>query len=254
MKHPSTLASAVLFLLLLPAAKGDGCVSDEVVIGDDAQSSNNSDPDGSSPAPGDAGVSPAPTNNPTGTCIAPDDGAIDCYSVPGADDEWMLDCQSPVNEVYWHVYARTDSTGMPVAYMLPRPDATGITFGICDGPDPALDSLFRRNQLCEPGLDSAGVNQVNNMTLDDALAISNALHARLRFTPDNESTTGIAPWVLPQDLRRACPNTNDPTLISKCTGYLDAVCGPTSVGVNLNPSPAEAVALADALNALYGIQ
>lgn len=230
-----TQAYRAIWLLIavpfLAAADGDGCSGDQ--------------PIGSN----DPGLS-----NPTGDCTAPGNGAIDCYSVPEAGDQWMLDCDHPLDRTYWHVYARGSEASGVTAYMLPRPDATGIIYGICDGPDPGLATLFDFYGLCDEALGPSGVEKINNMELADALAISHALHQRLVFAPyELDGNWDIAPFVLPPDLQAACPATNNPSIIDKCDQVLDAVCGPTDIGVVFGLTEAEAGELALALNQLYGI-
>jgi hypothetical protein len=181
--------------------------------------------------------------NPTGDCPAPGNGDIACYSVTGPDLEWVLDCDHPLERTYWHVYATRDPV---TAAMLPRPDAAGLAFGLCDDPD--LGALFERNHLCEPSLDAAGVEAVNAMTLEDALAISHALHERLEFRAVQAGDRWeIAPWPLPEDLEVACA-------AEVCGEYLDAVCGGTDVGVLLTLDEAQATDLAASLNQAYGIE
>ncbi len=227
---------AIWLLLSVPflaAADGGGCSGDQ--------------PIGSNDPPG-GGI-----HNPTGDCTAPGNGAIECYSVPDAGDQWMLDCDHPRDRIYWHVYARSDAGGVS-AYMLPRPDGTGIHYAICDGPDAGLATLFEGYGLCEPTLGPGGVEAINSMDLADALAISHALHERLVFTPyEIDGSWDIAPFALPADLKAACPATDNPSIISKCDHVLDAVCGPTDIGVVFGLTEAEAGELAQALNQLYGI-
>ena len=182
--------------------------------------------------------------NPTGDCVAVGSGDIACYSFSGPGYEWMLDCDHPLDRIYWRVHADV-ATG--TAGMLPRPDGAGLVYGICDGADADLAALFDRNHLCVETLDAAGVEAVNAMSVTDALAISHALHERLVFRAEG---TAITPWPLPEDLEAACPATS---AADACTEYLDVICGDTDLGVLLAIDEGQAIALATALNDLYGI-
>lgn len=185
--------------------------------------------------------------NPTGECLATGSGDIECYSVSAPGDLWMLDCDHPLERTYWRVHAVDGANGV-TAYLMPRPDATGLTFGICDGADADLAALFDRSGLCTPTLDAAGVELVNALPLEDALAISHALHERLVFTAD--AGGNIAPWPLPEDLGDACPGTS---VAAACADYVAAVCDETDLGVLLELDEAQATEVAGALNDLYGI-
>jgi hypothetical protein len=198
-----------------------------------------------------AGCGGAAIENPTGDCEVPGTGDIACYSHAAPGDQWMPDCDHPLDRYYWRVFAQggpDDAT----AYLMPRPDAAGLTWGTCD--DPELGPLFDRYHLCDPVLDAAGVEAVNAMALDDALAIAHALHERLVFAPvGSGSSWGVTPWAFPEDLRDACPATGDADLEAACADYVDAVCGPTDLGMTLALDESQATALAAELNRLYGI-
>jgi hypothetical protein len=193
----------------------------------------------------------AGATNPTGDCEATGTGDIACYSVSEAGDVWMPDCEHPLDRAYWRVHARRSDDGEVTAYLLPRPDGAGAAFGVCDGPDAALAALFDGWGLCAPTLDAAGVARINALPLDDALAISHALHERLVFTAGGDDGSTIAPWPLPEDLEDACPGTS---ASAACDAYLTAVCGASDIGVALTLDEAQANELAAALNAAYGIQ
>jgi hypothetical protein len=228
------LNRAIFLLILCPfviAAKGAGCSGDEPI-------GSNNPPSGA-------------ISNPTGTCVASGLGGHECYSVPDPSSQWMLDCDHPLQRTYWRVYAFSEQS----AHMLPRPDGTGLTFGTCDGPD---EALFQEYGLCDESLGPDGVEKINDMPLADALALSHVLHGQLSFEADlGPEGWSVAPWVLPEDLTDACPvavtNSGDAGLQQKCDDYLAVVCGATNIGVSLDIDETQAVAIAEALNQIYGI-
>ena len=238
MKTQLAPAVIALFAPFMMAAQSNGC-------------------SGSQPIGSNDNNSPGATANSTGDCAVSGSGDIDCYSVAGPDARWIPDCNHPRQRYYWRTFAEPVGDGTrnsPTASMMPRPDGMGLVFGICDGEDPVLASLFDQNHLCKEILGSAEVDALNAMPLADALTISHALHQRLVFSPYAHPQGGwdITPFALPEDLRDACPATGNPSIIDRCNSYLDVVCGNTSIGVHLGLSEAEANELASALNQLYG--
>jgi hypothetical protein len=67
-------------------------------------------------------------------------------------DVYLPDCDAPLGRELWRVFAIDAST----AYVVPRPDASGISLGICDGEDADMADRFERNGLCEELADPDG--------------------------------------------------------------------------------------------------
>ena len=190
-----------------------------------------------------------PVQNPTGSCEAADSGARSCYHAPAATETYLPHCDAPLERELWRVFAIDETT----AYMIPRPDATGLTFGFCAGDDAELADLFDRNGLC---VEIADPSVVNSMTLADAMAINHALHERLVFTnTDGNGTPAIRPWAPDGDIADAC---------ALITGDVPEACEWFQERRELAPDEdcsamawvpdAESVdAIVPALNALYGI-
>jgi hypothetical protein len=169
-----------------------------------------------------------------GPCPPEGTGEIACYSVPAPGDTWRLDCNHPLDRTYWRIFEQSDGT----AYLMPRPD--GQVLDVCV-------PIFQQYGLCDSALDAAGVERINAMPLDDARALSHALHENLAFRVEG---TAIVPWPLPEDLEVVCPGTS---AAGACEDYLEVVCGNSSLGVELALDEAQAAELAAALNASYGI-
>jgi hypothetical protein len=138
--------------------------------------------------------------------------------------------------------------------MIPRPDATGLTFGFCDGEDQALGDLFLRNGLC---VQTGDPEVINAMTPADALAISHALHGVLRFqaVDHGEGLWDVAPARLDDDLAAAC---SDPAVdlggsADACAFFEGRASGGECTDIYMTLDEEGARAFADALNQLYGI-
>jgi len=189
--------------------------------------------------------------NPSGDCEAEHDGSFVCYSVPGADDTYLPDCEAPLERELWRVFQQADGT----AYMIPRPDAMGLETGICDGEDADLAGLFEANGLCEAILDQAGVELINSMDPAEALEIGHALHERLVFEAVSygDDSAGVAPFAPPEDWVDACDGADDSSgICDKIDGWYDLDAGEClEMGVALNEE--EAASLASLLNDLYGV-
>jgi hypothetical protein len=140
------------------------------------------------------------------------------------------------------------------AWISPRPDAMGLHCGICDGSDSELATLFRTNGLCEETIDTdEKLETINNMTPENALKITQVLHARLAF----DSKYGIVSPYLPQSEHLAvCKFTSDPDAMSYCErknrcNSCDDMGRCTLMACVFEPSEAEAKAFASAVNQLY---
>ena len=199
----------------------------------------------------DVPVVPTSPTNPTGSCEADSDGSRPCYHAPG--ESWYLPhCEPVLDRELWRVFAESEDS----AYMIPRPDATGLDYGICDGEDAVLSDIFERNGLCEATVGPEQLEVINAMPLVDALDIAHALHERLEFTALalDETSWDISPWAPYDDRVAACNATSDPTLDDICdeleSFFANDACPNVVV---LYSSQTEASAMASALNALYGI-
>ena len=179
--------------------------------------------------------------NPTGTCEPDGDGSRLCYSAPAPADTYLPDCDAPLAREYWRVFAVSSES----AYIIPRPDGASAVAEACAGDDADLVALLDRYTLCG----SVDVEQVNDMALADALAITHALHQRLRFEAVDAN---VEPFVPPDDGALICASA-DPAMADWC-GFQ-----PTSDGGNCTDigygyaSDEEAQAVAAAANALYGV-
>lgn len=182
-------------------------------------------------------------DNPTGDCTADSDGSHRCYSV--STDQYLPDCAAPLGRELYRVFAIDDQT----AYVIPRPDATGLTLGICDGEDATLADLFDRNGLC---VEIADPDVVNSMTPADALTITHTLHERLDFAAVSSGDSWqVQPFAPDGDHYDACSLTDDAVIADYCaslTATMDAGECPLMAVVF---SEAQAAAMADALNMLY---
>lgn len=189
-------------------------------------------------------------DNPTGDCRPADDGGRACVHAPARGDTYLPDCQAPLEREYWRVFAQSSTS----AYILPRPDAAGLTYGICDGDDAALAALFDRNGLCE---ETADPRVLNDMTPADALAVTRALHQRLVFeaVDAGDGAWAILPAPFPDDLAAACelPVADVGAAQSACAVYGSRIQGDTCLDIGHVPSAEDAPILADALNQLYGV-
>lgn len=155
----------------------------------------------------------AVVENPSGDCEAADDGGRRCYHAPEPGDQYLPDCDLPIDREYWRVFAQSEDS----AYLIPRPDGAGLTWGICDGEDAELAALFDQYTLCAPQVDVA---LVNALPPADALAIAHALHERLVFTVVDlgRGAGAVEPAPIPTDLAEACagPAAGDPALVDLC--------------------------------------
>jgi len=191
--------------------------------------------------------------NPTGDCEPGDDGSRICYHSSGPDDQYLPDCDAPLTRELWRVFAQDAET----AYMIPRPDSLGLTFGVCGGDDADLSALFEANGLCEATVGPDTVEVLNSMTPEDALAIGHALHERLVFTAEALSGGGwwFTPWAPDVDLYDAClgPAADDADLAALCADVVSTMDAGHCEEMARGYTEAEARGVAAALNALYGV-
>lgn len=199
--------------------------------------------------------------NPSGDCVADNDGGRPLYHSPG-DSTYLPDCKNPLKREYWRVFARTDG-GVGV---IPRLDNTGLKYGLCPGVpneepnlDPELAQTMVQNCVCDNcGQDT--VTRINNMTPEDALMITNALHHRLIFQYDEDGGS-ISPWAPDDDIVAACDlrlmEDSNHTDLSICQILRDMMTrwmnGEPIEEIAFIPSAADSEAIVPYLNKLYGI-
>ncbi|MCA9618257.1 MAG: hypothetical protein KC731_04530 [Myxococcales bacterium] len=224
--------AALVLALLLPltvAAQGDGCSGTQPI------GSNEPDP-----------------VNPTGDCQPTGNGWLQCYMFTyDAGGQWLPDCDPPLDHAYWRVH----DTGAG-AYVRPPLEATGITFGICDGNDADLVSLFDSNHLCQPTLSETEADAVEHLAVADALAITRALHERLRFEGVQDESSlewFVEPRPQVEDLKEVCNPGSSSSFAQACENFVNRGCagaGPDYLSLD----EAGAADLAEALNQYYGIE
>lgn len=194
---------------------------------------------------------PSLVRNPTGDCTAAHDGSRPCAHAPEPGDQYLPDCRAPLQREYWRVFASAPDT----AWILPRPDAAGLTHGICDGDDPELAALFERTGLCEP---TPNLSRINALTPADALDVTHALHQRLDFEAVqlDGGIWAISPHAWPDDLVAACtgPGAGMAALAEFCDTVTTTFSGGTCPEIALVMSAEVATTMADALDQLYGIE
>ena len=186
--------------------------------------------------------------NPSGDCVAEDNGARQCYHSPMNEETYLPDCQTDLSREYWRVFAMTETS----AYIIPRPDGMGLVYNLCE--DGSVSDLMNTYGLCTETLSSAEVAVINDIPPADALRITNALHANLLFIVDDNDM--LNPWAAPNDIVDACQlsDVNDDVLSDFCTqalGYYDS--GDDCPSIAMLPSAEEAQVLAARLNTLYGL-
>jgi hypothetical protein len=98
---------------------------------------------------------------------------------------------APLEREYYRVFTQT--TGKTTtAYLLPRPDGSPALVALCARKDmrTTLDRYGWCQMVTQP-------DRVNNMTVDDALAIAHRLHQDLKFVG---GAGGVTPYPMPDDV------------------------------------------------------
>jgi hypothetical protein len=200
-----------------------------------------------------AGCSQADVENPSGSCGTRTDGARAGYQAPSPDDVWVPDCQAPLLREYWRVFAPKGAPG-GTGYVIPRPDGASQLRPVCDDAGHPLRAVVDRYGLCQVASSPAQVDEVNSMTIGDALHVTHFLHTQLVFAVDT-SALGIAPFPVPSDIIDACdlasasPPSSDLELI--CQRERDRLASGFAIGFSYTgPGAAE---LVSRLNQLYGV-
>ena len=185
-------------------------------------------------------------DNPSGDCSAEADGRRSGFHLPDRDNTYLPDCQNPLDRELWRVFAQSESS----AYIMPRPDATGLSYGVCNGEDEEMAILFASYGLCEEYGDP---DVINNIAPTDALSITNTLHQLLRFEIDDAGM--ISPWAPDDDIIAACELTDSADAQEYCE-LLESRCDRwgTCTDIGYIPSNEAVEALVPAINQLYGIE
>jgi hypothetical protein len=183
--------------------------------------------------------------NPTGSCVAPDDGSRAGYHTAGGAT-WLLDCKNPLKREYWRVFAQSSTS----AFMIPRPDAAPELQDACSNGQHPLHSIVEKYALCGPA-DAETVKIVNDMLPADALDVAHYLHTRLKFVAMSK---GIAPFAPPTDILDACA-----LRLAENSSELTYICDrerqrlESGQEIAFSYEGPGAVELAARLNELYGI-
>ena len=185
--------------------------------------------------------------NPTGNCVAPDDGGRAGYHDPGSS-VWLPDCNNPLNREYWRVFATSESS----AYVLPRPDGAPQIMDACLSLAEPMSTLVQKYKLCQPAPDQQTTDIINNMLPADALTITHYMHTELVFESFSEQPF-FTPFAIPSDVIDACklhPDRSSAALKQDCDleqHYVDTGFEPLPQFMASGPE------MAALLNELYGI-
>jgi hypothetical protein len=151
---------------------------------------------------------------------------------------WIRDCNTPWKREYFRVFTQKQGE-KTTAYLLPRPDGTPAIESVCARGDDLRPTLERYG-WCDEAVEP---DRVNNMAVDDALAIAHTLHEKMKFVGGEG---GVWPYPMPDDVVLACKQ--DPAIGDACAAY-----SPRDNDLAIIPSAKSASAMAAALNKLYGI-
>ena len=226
-----------------------------------------------------ASVGGNPIQNPSGDCHikeSTNNGARQGYHSPASSDVYMPDCKNPLKEELWRVFAKKvkneEGKSNIAAYIIPRPDRLGIEYGLCNGRSSNSDSseekagvsisqikeIAGKYGLCD---ERAVPKIINNMTINDALVLTNFFHSQIKFESRNDS---IYPWVPDTDILAACElvpisNSTATNEVIEQTGNFCAAIkgrcsGQTCTGISISPSAEVVKELVPTLNELYGVE
>mmetsp|Transcript_92442 Transcript_92442/g.138459 ORF Transcript_92442/g.138459 Transcript_92442/m.138459 type:complete len:317 (-) Transcript_92442:81-1031(-) len=206
-------------------------------------------------------VSRAVAQNPSGSCVAEDNGGRKGYHSPGPNDTYLPDCANPLKRELWRVFEKEDGT----AYMIPRPDGLGIKYNLCaegdtsTGTPPMVDTTLSEKAeqygLCDEIVSDPSL--LNSMDPADALQFANVFHQQLRFVT-NGAGDDIDPWVPDTDILAACEVLSSEDDNAAAKTYCEQVAGRCSddgmcIDIGFTPSPEAVTQLLPALNEIYGI-
>ncbi len=150
----------------------------------------------------------------------------------------LHDCEAPLAREYYLV-----SVDGEIASVLPQPDRHAALAALCDDPADLRDVLDRHG-WCRHDIDRT---HVNSMPTEDAVAMARGLHRHLRFTAIGRA---VDPYPASGDVAELCAGVDPASdLGNACAAY-----GPHELENVYRPSPAGAVAMASALDRLYGIE
>lgn len=196
-----------------------------------------------------AGGSGSNLENPTGDCVAPDNGGRLFYHAPDATNVWLPDCQGSLTTDYFRVFAQADGT----AYMIPRPDGWSYLAEVCADASHELHAIVEEYELCEPATEET-VDLVNAMDPADALAVAHYLNDRVVFVAHAD---GVSPYVIPTDIVLACQQDeafrNGP-LKDRCDFEIECVQTGVCPSIGWTHIGEEGRILADKMNEMYGIE
>jgi hypothetical protein len=139
--------------------------------------------------------------------------------------------------------------------MIPRPDNHPAFQRPCDDDEDPLNEVLERYDLCQQeAFDSAQIARVNAMDPADALQIAHFLHEHLVFITEEY---GVQPGPRGEDILELCLSVVDlrsGRLQARCDFVIDAAETGSRNSIGWLHSGEEGRILADALNALYGIE
>jgi hypothetical protein len=149
---------------------------------------------------------------------------------------------------YWAVFLQPDGRS---AFLIPRADGAGLSFGEC-GRATELAQILERYGFCKAVLSPAEVDVINSMLQVDALKIAAYLHANLRFV---RVEGGISPYPYTSDIIEVCR-------ANPGAKGLEVLCAQTEKAIVTDPRPdppyvhteAEDDLLVPLLNQLYGVR
>jgi hypothetical protein len=185
--------------------------------------------------------------NPTGNCVAPDDGSRPGYNAAGGL-KWLPDCQNVLKREYWRVYA---ANAAQVA-LLPRPDGAPQLDAPCFGKNHPLAPIVQKYGLCHAATSEAEVTIVNSMNYSDAFVLARYLQSQLVFV---STADGFSPFPIPSDILDACalhPATNSAEFSAICQREANRL--EAGIDIGFTYTGAGAVEMAGRLNELYGIR
>eukprot|EP00539_Tryblionella_compressa_P005545 CAMPEP_0178753632 /NCGR_PEP_ID=MMETSP0744-20121128/11713_1 /TAXON_ID=913974 /ORGANISM="Nitzschia punctata, Strain CCMP561" /LENGTH=284 /DNA_ID=CAMNT_0020407457 /DNA_START=113 /DNA_END=967 /DNA_ORIENTATION=+ len=186
--------------------------------------------------------------------MAEDNGGRPGYHSPDPTDTYLRDENNPLQRELWRVFETKDGT----AYVIPRPDALGLKYGLCDDEDDdslpfgELSELALEYGLCNETISDPSI--INSMDPTDALQLTNYFHRQLIFEVTSDDMVG--PFAPDNDILAACATIESPA--PETTQYCSAVedkCNEDGVCIDIAvlPSPVAVKELVPALNALYGV-
>lgn len=190
-------------------------------------------------------------------CRGNSTGARTGYA-PDATDTYLPDCGNVLAHEYYRVFKKEDGT----AYMVPRPDGLGVTYGLCGGADvppiPALGSFDVQAKAKQYGLCDATVKDpsiINSMAPEDALALARIFHRALAFrSPGAVGGMAISPHPMQDDLEKACDYLTEAGVSTNAAeSYCNQILAQPQSLLPITPPAAAAAVVVSGLNQHYKI-